>query len=73
MIGRVDISVGAPTHEGIYAAEVYYGWKILEWYRGEWWFTDRGSKWGAGIPSKWVGPLPAARPANKPAPQEFDL
>lgn len=70
MIGRVDIGVGAPTHEGLYAAETVSGWRILEWAKGGWWFPERTAKWGAGIPGKWAGPLPAARPANPPV---FDL
>lgn len=26
-----------PTENASYAAEVYHGWKILEWRGGEWW------------------------------------
>ncbi len=26
-----------PIENGSYAAEVYFGWKILEWRDGKWW------------------------------------
>lgn len=71
MIGRTDIGIGSPTHEGLYAVEIYHGWKLLEWHKGEWWHMERVGRWTAGIPAQWVGPLPAKRPPNKPA--AFDL
>lgn len=74
MIGRVDVGLGSPTHEGLYAAKIYWGWKLLEWKKGEWWHPDAVARWTADVPAQWVGPLPARmnRREAKPA-MEFDL
>ncbi len=71
MIGRTDIGIGSPKHDGLYAVEIFCGWKLLEWFSGEWWHAERVGRWSADIPAQWVGPLPAKRAANKP--QAFDL
>lgn len=70
--GRTNIGVGSPTHEGLYAAEIYFGWKLLEWKKGEWWHPDAVARWSADVPAQWVGPLPA-RKYDKKASLEFDL
>lgn len=72
MIGRVDIDNGTPVHEGLYAVETNIGWRLLEWHRGGWWHMERVGNWPNMVPAQWVGPLPAKRPVNKPAPT-FDL
>lgn len=69
-----ETNAGFPTSEGLYAAEVYFGWKLLHWRDGQWWHPEHTGRWTAGEPHQWVGPLPdriGAKPA-KPA-QEFDL
>lgn len=71
MIGRADIGVGFPTYDGLYAAEIYYGWKLLEWRKGVWWHPECVGPWKADVPARWVGPLPARR--NKKPALEFDL
>ena len=75
MIGRVDVGVGSPLHNGLYVAEIYWGWKLLEWKNGEWWHPDCAGRWSAGIPVQWVGPLPARKNSPpKPKPDMvFDL
>lgn len=60
-----------PTQNGTYAAEVYFGWKLLEWKDGEWWHPSGVGRWTASEPVQWVGPLPA-RIGDKPK-MEFDL
>jgi hypothetical protein len=25
------------TEEGLYAVEIHFGWKLLEWHAGAWW------------------------------------
>lgn len=70
--GRTNIGVGSPPHEGVYAVEIYFGWKLLEWHAGQWWFPDRTARWGADVPAQWVGPLPARKYGSKPK-LEFDL
>jgi len=52
--------------DGIYAAMTVTGWRILEWYHGEWWFPDRHAKWLAPKSSHFVGPLEVPE-------QEYDL
>ena len=76
---------GIPTIEGQYAAEVYFGWRLLSWRDGQWnYHHDQNSPWKAGDPVQWVGPLPdlvgGASGATKPEfftpqnpPMEFDL
>lgn len=73
------MSVGAgkaekPQHEGVYAVEVYFGWKLMEWHAGDWWHTGRSGRWTACQPVQWVGPLPD-RIGGEGAPpkREFDL
>lgn len=57
--------------DGLYAAEIYWGWKLLEWKDGAWWHPDCGAHWTAGEPLQWVGPLPE-RKGGKPK-VEYDL
>jgi hypothetical protein len=59
-----------PTMEGIYAAEVYFGWKLLEWKDGAWWHLALVGRWMAKDPVQWVGPLPERIGEKK---QEYDL
>lgn len=74
MIGRVDIGIGSPKYDGLYVAEVFHGWKLLEWHKGEWWHPERVSRWTADVPPQWVGPLPVRKYPQAPGPvQEFDL
>lgn len=70
--GKTNTSIGQPSHEGIYSVEIYCGWKLLEWYKSEWWFPQRHAKWGADIPARWVGPMPGSRTVPVAA-QDFDL
>lgn len=76
MIGAKPVSYeGGPPENGIYAAEVYWGWKLLEFHNGDWWHLDRVARWMGGPIEQWVGPLPARignTPKRKPKP-EFDL
>lgn len=67
-----DIENGAapPEWPGLYAAEIYFGWKLLEWHDGAWWHPAKVGRWMAGDPVQWVGPLPE-RIAVKQT--EFDL
>lgn len=59
---------------GLYAAEVYFGWKLLEFHDGEWWHQSAVGRWTACEPVQWVGPLPERKgPKPSPSPQEFDL
>jgi hypothetical protein len=65
-----------PTVDGVYVVEVYFGWKILQWHKGEWWHTDLVGRWTASTPVQWVGPLPerqGTKRVENPAPQVFDL
>lgn len=76
MIGREigafpTVTGNTPTVNGLYAAEIYFGWKLLEWKDGSWWHTELAGCWSAGDPVQWVGPLPE-RIGGKPK-QEFDL
>ncbi len=76
MIGRTDIGIGSPIHEGLYIAEVYFGWKLLEWKKGEWWHQSQVGRWTANVPVQWVGPLPGRKGSERvgnPAEQVFDL
>lgn len=63
---------GEPTANGLYAVEIYYGWKLLEFKDGEWWHMDFIGRWSADEPLQWVGPLPVRRgqPTSKP---DYDL
>jgi hypothetical protein len=46
----------SPTIDGLYAAEIYAGWKLLTWERGRW-QDEHGHFWPDDVP-QWVGPLP---------------
>lgn len=59
-----------PTLPGIYAAEVYHGWKLLEWKEGAWFHPDLVARWTLEV-VQWVGPLPE-RQGVKPK-VEYDL
>lgn len=59
-----------PLDEGLYAAEVYFGWKLLEWHDGAWWHEAKVGRWMACDPVQWVGPLPDRLPKSK---TEYDL
>lgn len=59
-----------PTTNGTYAAEVYFGWKLLEFRDGDWWHLSLVGRWTACEPVQWVGPLPARKYQTA---QEFDL
>lgn len=64
-----------PTANGLYCAEIYFGWKLLEWKDGAWFHTGGLSRWTAGIPKQWVGPMPEVM-GGDPLPKaklEFDL
>jgi DNA-binding transcriptional MerR regulator len=37
-----------PDADGVYCAEIYHGWKLLEFKDGEWWHLDCVSRWTAG-------------------------
>lgn len=59
-----------PETPGLYAAEIYFGWKLLEWHDGAWWHEAKVGRWMAGDPVQWVGPLPDRLPKIE---TEFDL
>lgn len=64
-----------PTTNGLYCAEIYFGWKLLEWKDGAWFHMGGIGRWTAGIPKQWVGPMPEVIGGN-PLPKatlEFDL
>lgn len=70
-----DVRPERPAVNGLYAVEVYFGWKLLEWKDGEWWHTGGVGRWTASEEHQWVGPLPdriGAKPAI-PAKVEYDL
>ena len=69
--GTTNIGIDVPKFPGIYAAEVFYGWKLLEWKDGSWWHMGTVGRWTASIPVQWVGPLPVQR--KQPSKMEFDL
>jgi hypothetical protein len=74
MIGRKHLD-GTPLLDGVYAAEVYFGWKLLEWKDGAWWHLALVGRWMASDPVQWVGPLPGLmgqKGAETPK-MEFDL
>lgn len=75
----IAAQTGAPTENGVYAAEVYFGWKILAWRDGEWWHESFVGRWTASEPVQWIGPFPellkkpqSEMPDNGEAPQ-YDL
>jgi hypothetical protein len=64
-----------PSRPGLYAVEVYFGWKLLQWRDGEWWHPEHTGRWSACEPHQWLGPLPeriGPKLRQTPA-QEFDL
>lgn len=71
MLHRMHAGTGRPTVEGIYAAEVYFGWKLLEWKDGAWWHLALVGRWTATKPVQWVGPLPQL--TRQESKQEYDL
>ena len=63
----------APTENGLYCAEVYFGWKLLEWRDGQWWHPDVAGLWPLDV-DQWVGPLPKLIAKYSPKKKmEFDL
>ena len=62
-----------PDKDGLYVAEVYFGWKILQWHKGEWWHTDLVGKWTASDPVQFVGPLPALIGGSARKTPQYDL
>jgi hypothetical protein len=42
-----------PTKDGLYAVEIHFGWKLLEWYAGAWWHLQRVGRWMADDPVQW--------------------
>jgi hypothetical protein len=60
---------------GLYAVEVYFGWKILQRHEGGWWHVELTGRWTASEPVQWVGPLPEriAQNSKPKAKLEFDL
>lgn len=72
MIGHEAIaSHNAPDADGLYAVEIYFGWKLLEWKDGSWWHTNTNARWMAGDVVQWVGPLPGRRGMR--AKPDYDL
>jgi len=72
--GKTNTGTGpTPPYDGLYAVEVYHGWKLMEWHKGAWWHMGRVGKWDACVPHQWVGPLPARKYQTAPPAQEFDL
>ena len=70
VVGHCEQCIGNPVLDGFYAAEVYFGWKLLEWKDGEWWHVGCPGRWTATKPLQWVGPLPALIRKSK---REYDL
>lgn len=66
----MNIGTAMPSRNGLYAVEIYHGWKLLEFKDGEWWHMDFIGRWSAGEPLQWLGPLPARRDRHK---TEYDL
>jgi hypothetical protein len=66
----VENGAGRPEKPGTYAAEVFCGWKLLDWNEANGWHLRGVCKWNADLPVQWVGPLPARVKDRKP---EFDL
>lgn len=71
---------GKPAIEGTYVAEVYHGWRVLEWCAGRWCYDGGWAHWQAGEPVQWIGPLPERIGGATPPPilgqdpkMEYDL
>lgn len=58
--GKTNAGNGDPLEPGIYACEVYHGWKLLEWGPCDMWFHVglQAGKYPLEV-VQWVGPLPA--------------
>ncbi|MBA3831636.1 MAG: hypothetical protein H0X34_07045 [Chthoniobacterales bacterium] len=77
---KIEATLGNPTENGIYAARQWYGWRILEWHKGEWWHTGKVAQWpfNAEIDAH-IGPLPVISkdytkpPLNGKPVMEYDL
>ena len=50
---EVEGAMPDPVDEGSYAAEVYFGWKLLDWKDGEWWHPSCSGKWPLEV-VQWV-------------------
>lgn len=78
-MNRMEHVVGKnPNTEGLYATEIHFGWKLLEWHAGAWWHVAKVGRWMADDPVQWVGPLPDAllikgKKGQKPEMKVFDL
>lgn len=66
------VGTGRPTAPGLYAAEVFCGWKLLDWSADRGWHLAGVCGWNAGDPVQWVGPLPP-RMKDQTSKQVFDL
>lgn len=56
---KIEATLGSPVEPGIYAARQWYGWRILEWHSGQWWYPGKVAQWPhkAEIEAH-IGPLP---------------
>lgn len=54
----LDQGTGEPDFDGLYACDIYHGWKLLEWKKGKWRIEGGVATWAAGAPKSWFGPLP---------------
>lgn len=56
---KIEVTLGNPVEPGIYAARQWYGWRILEWHSGQWWYPGKVAQWPhkAEIEAH-IGPLP---------------
>lgn len=71
---------GHPVCDGTYCAEVYHGWRVLEWREGRWCYDGGWAHWQAGEPVQWIGPMPDRLGTSEPPKiigqmpaMEFDL
>lgn len=74
----IQHSRGTPDVEGLYAAEIHFGWKLLEFHDGAWWHMAKVGRWMADDPVQWVGPLPErmlikGKKGEKPEMKVYDL
>lgn len=70
--GTTNVGIDTPKYSGLYAVEVFCGWKLLNWSEAQGWHMPGICKWSADIPLQWVGPLPALKRGQNPK-VEFDL
>lgn len=56
---KIEATLGNPVEPGIYVARQWYGWRILEWHSGQWWYPGKVAQWPhkAEIEAH-IGPLP---------------